>query len=262
VSVACVGDNCIDRYLGPPARDLPGGNALNVAVHLAHAGIETAYVGVVANDDDGELLLVAGRAAGVDMSLVEVRETGQTGVTVVGHDGADRTFVHEDYGVAADVRLDGTTARALRDRAWVHATRVAAPAVGLAALRAGGTTTSYDLGEDPDGDVVAAIAPHLDVAFASSPLGDAERLATWLREAGARTAVVTRGAAGALVVDDHGAHEVPADDVDVVDTLGAGDALIGAFIAARLAGADSQAALAAGSAAAARTCTHVGGWPS
>ncbi len=261
MSVACVGDNCIDRYLGPPERLFPGGNALNVAVHLAHAGIDTAYVGVMANDEEGELLLIAGRAAGVDMSLVEVRATGQTGVTVVGHDGADRTFVHESYGVAADVRLDGTTAEALRDRVWVHATRVSTPAAGLAALRAGGTTTSYDLGEAPDVDVVAAIAPHLDVAFVSSPAGDAEQLAAWLRTAGARTVVVTRGAAGALVVDDDGAHEVPAADVEVVDTLGAGDALIGAFIAARLAGADSQAALAAGSAAAARTCTHVGGWP-
>ena len=46
----------------------------------------------------------------------------------------------------------------------------------------------------------------------------------------------------------------------MVDTLGAGDALIAAVIAARGAGTEIEQALAAGSAAAARACTHYGAW--
>jgi sugar/nucleoside kinase (ribokinase family) len=48
--------------------------------------------------------------------------------------------------------------------------------------------------------------------------------------------------------------------VEVVDTLGAGDALIAGVIEALLDGADLAAALAAGGAAAAQACTHFGAW--
>ena len=54
--------------------------------------------------------------------------------------------------------------------------------------------------------------------------------------------------------------EVPAEPVEVVDTLGAGDALIAAVIAARIHGQDIEQALAAGAAAAARACRHYGAW--
>ena len=72
-------------------------------------------------------------------------------------------------------------------------------------------------------------------------------------------AVVTRGrqgslAPGATVI------EVAAEPVDVVDTLGAGDALIAGVIASRLRGMDLAQALAEGASAAARACTHYGAW--
>jgi sugar/nucleoside kinase (ribokinase family) len=53
---------------------------------------------------------------------------------------------------------------------------------------------------------------------------------------------------------------VPAQPVEVIDTLGAGDALIAAVIAARVRGQEIEQALAAGSAAAAQACRHYGAW--
>jgi sugar/nucleoside kinase (ribokinase family) len=46
----------------------------------------------------------------------------------------------------------------------------------------------------------------------------------------------------------------------VVDTLGAGDALIAGIIAAVLAGAGPEEALARGARAAAAACGHLGAW--
>ena len=54
---------------------------------------------------------------------------------------------------------------------------------------------------------------------------------------GAATAVVTRGAAGALAVVGERVLRRRADPVEVIDTLGAGDALIAGFISATIAGA-------------------------
>ncbi len=59
-------------------------------------------------------------------------------------------------------------------------------------------------------------------------------LATALLERGARSVVVTLGGNGAIVADASGAESIPAYDVPVVDTTGAGDAFVGA-VAAELA---------------------------
>jgi ribokinase len=70
--------------------------------------------------------------------------------------------------------------------------------------------------------------------------------------------IVTLGAAGALLVEGDGVTTVPALEVEVVDTTGAGDCLCGT-LAARLAAGDALAqALARAVAAASRSTTTAG----
>ena len=76
---------------------------------------------------------------------------------------------------------------------------------------------------------------------------------------GARLAVCTLGADGALAVDARGdEHHVPVEPVtSVVDTNGAGDGFMAGYLAAHLDGADVRTALAAGARQAARALgTH------
>jgi len=54
---------------------------------------------------------------------------------------------------------------------------------------------------------------------------------------------------------------MPAPDVTVVDSTGAGDAFAAGFVAARLRGGDEAEALAAGIAAGARAVQSLGGQP-
>ena len=79
---ATIGESCVDRYLPPISRDTPGGNALNVAAGLAAAGLPTAYVGAVGDDEEGCFVLAQGRARGVDMRHVAVAP-GRTGRTTI-----------------------------------------------------------------------------------------------------------------------------------------------------------------------------------
>ncbi|MGW8481581.1 carbohydrate kinase family protein [Microbacterium sp. NPDC055903] len=66
-------------------------------------------------------------------------------------------------------------------------------------------------------------------------------------DAGARLAVCTLGADGAVAIDADGAeHRVAAVPVDVVDTNGAGDAFLAGVLDARLSGMDVPRALEAG----------------
>ena len=70
---------------------------------------------------------------------------------------------------------------------------------------------------------------------------------------------VTQGVHGVSWLDDEGLRHRAADQVDVVDTLGAGDVFHGAFTLALAEGRCEEAAIAFGAAAAALKCTKPGG---
>ena len=125
-----------------------------------------------------------------------------------------------------------------------------------------GVPVSFDFGMESSAELVAQLAPRLEIAFFSGAGLDREQAVALGERAvavGAALAVVTRGRSGSMALNSS-VIEVPAQPVDVVDTLGAGDALIAAVIAARVRGQEIEQALAAGSAAAARACRHYGAW--
>jgi fructoselysine 6-kinase len=251
VSTACVGDNCVDRYVGDASYELPGGNALNVAVRLG-----ADYYGSVGDDEAGRMIVERAREAGAGVDGVLVRP-GRTGVTLVQLDGGERRFVLEEYGASADYRVSSDVAQRLAAYRWVHVARQPDAVAFAPALRAAGVPLSCDFCDAWDDAYAAELAPHLEVAFFSGD-GDAAAAAV---ERGARVGVATLGDAGSVAYVAGERIEQAALPAAVVDTLGAGDALIAAFIASALAGADVRESLRAGAGAAADACAHPGAWP-
>lgn len=258
--VASVGDNCVDHYLGAPALTLAGGNALNVAAGLSAAGLNSYYLGAVGEDANAELILDGARGAQVAIDRVR-RLPEPTGVTEVRlRSDGDREFVEERYGASAGYRPDADDIAFLRECRWVHCVNLADPEALIVQLD--GVPVSFDFGIESSAELVAQLAPRLEIAFFSGAGLDREQAVSLGERAvavGAALAVVTRGRRGSMALNS-AVVEVPAQPVDVVDTLGAGDALIAAVIAARVRGQEIEQALAAGSAAAARACRHYGAW--
>ena len=258
MNVACVGDNCIDRYLATGESQV-GGNALNVAVGLAQAGLQTMYCGAVGDDEDGRMIRAALDAQGVSTAWLETRPE-PTAVTLVElRETGDRVFAEEHFGASGAYRPGPEVLAQLDGCAWVHAAGLEDPGMLLQLEHA---PLSYDFSDAPDADQVATLAPRLDVAFVSAGGRDRAAASAQARElvaAGAGMAVVTRGGDGAMAWNGK-LVERSAEPVDVVDTLGAGDALIAGVIAARVGGLDIAAALDHGARAAARACTHHGAW--
>ncbi len=262
--LATVGDNCIDRYVPADRAATVGGNALNVAVGLARAGYPTAYCGAVGDDADGQFILETARAAGVDVAAVQVLDE-PTGVTTVAlQPDGERVFLAERYGASDLYRLDEHALTLLRGCEWVHAANLPDAAAALRRLGAGARRISYDFSDRADHRLRAALCPYLDVAFFSAPR-DAETeaiaIATAALADGAKMAVVTRGPAGSLVAGAQSLFTQPALPVSPIDTLGAGDAFIAAFITARLEGVELPEALRRGAESAAKTCEMIGPWP-
>jgi sugar/nucleoside kinase (ribokinase family) len=97
-----------------------------------------------------------------------------------------------------------------------------------------------------------------DVVFGSAddeimPLADADTIEAGMRRicTGRRIVIARVGDRGALVTTPQESFHVPAFQVEVVDTLGAGDAFDGGFIAARLNEVSVKEAVRWGNAAAA-----------
>ena len=261
---ATIGESCVDRYLPPIGLDTPGGNALNVAAGLAAAGLPAAHVGAVGEDEEGRFVLARAAERGIDTRHVAVvpGRTGLTTITVT-PDG-DRVFESEELGVSATFRPSDEAVEVLKTRSWVHATGPAEIVDALKAVAAAGVPISYDVYHPPRTERLHELAPLLAVAFLSAPGESAADAAELARDAivrGARAAVVSRGKNGCLMLAGGVLIEQPAVPSRVVDTLGAGDALIAGVIAALLGDSAPRVALERAAHAAAAACGHVGAWP-
>ncbi|MFD5781463.1 carbohydrate kinase family protein [Streptomyces sp. NPDC126933] len=108
---------------------------------------------------------------------------------------------------------------------------------------------------------VETLLPNADEAGLLTGLTDTADAAAELSRR-VPVAVVTLGARGALVAEAGAVRaRVPPVPARAVDSTGAGDAFTGAFLAARLAGADAVAAAVEGCRAGARAVTVTGGRP-
>lgn len=255
-----LGDNCVDHYrtLGVRAA---GGNAVNVAVNWARAGLRSAYMGAVGPDSDGELLRAEIAAQGVDVTHLRTLD-GVTAVTLIDltEDG-ERILAHEDFGVTADYVPDTGDLDFAAGAAIAHcSTPTGFQADTARALAARGVRVSCDFSTRHVLDGLRDV----DVAFYSweSTADDGARaLLRRALEAGASTAVVTCGRHGSLAGNAEEVVFVPAREVEVVDTLGAGDSYIAAFLAAWLERRPLIECAARGTAAAAECCQRFGGFP-
>lgn len=254
-----LGDNCVDHYrtLGVRAA---GGNAVNVAVNWARAGLRSAYMGAVGPDADGELVRAEVAAQGVDVSRLRTLP-GATGVTLIEltADG-ERQLVEEAFGVTADYRPSADDLDAVAGAAIAHCSSLSGFEEAVGGLAQRGVRVSCDFSTRHRRDGLRDV----EVAFYSweSTADDGAR--ALLRDAlagGATVAVVTCGRHGSLAGSDGELVFVPAEQVEVVDTLGAGDSYIAAFLQALLERRPLIECAARGTAAAADCCRRFGGFP-
>lgn len=256
LTVAVVGDNTIDRYVGPRGRDYIGGNAVNVAVQLAERGIDVRYFGAVGSDPEGALVGQELEARGVNVDGLVTR-SGSTGLTLMSVDASGERHIDDDrFGVSAQYYPTDAEIAAMAEADWVQIGMLPRATELRRALR--DLRRKARVGQDCS---VSDGYRDLSVAFESARPDDARAVGRAALSGGAELSVVTLGADGSIAFG--GAKEVsqPAVDVEAIDTTGAGDSFIAGFVTAFLQSLDLQRAMATGAAWAARTCTHFGGFP-
>lgn len=261
VRIATVGDNCIDRYLPPVERALVGGNAVNVAVNLRHAGHEAAYFGAVGDDAEGARIRAVLTHLDVDVTSLRTITPGRTSVTVIATspDG-DRHFVAEDFGVCRGYRPDAADMARLKTMSHVHIGWLDDEGFTRRELAQAGVSVSQDLSVNAEPKNISSNG--LSIAFVSCDGDDTEaqhRMMLTLQQ-GARLAVIMRGPRGSLASEGGKVFRGEALPITANDTTGAGDSFIAGFLSAYLAERPIAKCLAHGHAAAAQTCQVFGGF--
>ena len=254
-----IGDNTVDIYVDHGLQ-FPGGNAVNVAVLCKRMGAEAAYLGCIGNDALGDIIRDALVSEEIDISHLRVMSEPNSW-SRIRHVGTDRVFdgnnpsKRDAYGLTAE------------DFDWIGGFDLAHSSIyskledDLPRIRSAGPVLSFDFSSEYDDDYIARVAPHVDLAFLSSPDADAAACAALARRVasfGPSLVVVTRGAEGALAFEGDRIEQQPIVPADVVDTLGAGDGFISGLLIARLAGQQLTEQLAAGARSAAAVCAERG----
>jgi 2-dehydro-3-deoxygluconokinase len=249
-----------------------GGAESNVAAHLAEFGYRTAWASELGQDPFGDRIIQGLAARGVDTSMVHRHATLPTGVYFkepdVGH-GA-RTLYYRTGSAASHMSPENARDWPLPGTRWVHTSGInAALSASCSALTehllahaaTAGYQVSFDVnyrhalwGPDAAGPHLLALANMSTVVLVG--LDEAETLwgCTTADEVaellpGPRHVVVKDSATEAVefIRDDQTGTtvvRVPAQHVDVVEPVGAGDAFAAGYLAGLLRGDEPKDRLA------------------
>lgn len=262
-------------------RTAGGGSGANTACWLAAEGMSVTFCGRVGTDPFGREAIDWLRAAGVEPA-VAVDPTAPTGtcVVLVGRDG-ERTML-PDAGANSFLVDDDLPRGAFREGAHLHLSgytllNPGSRAAGRAALRRGrecGMTVSVDASSAAPLEAVGAKAflswiRHVDLLFCNADEAEvlmADRSSELSGQFLTRfvpEVVVKRGAEGASWYGRRAAEgvDVPAERVEIVDTVGAGDAFAAGFLSIWLVDGAPAAALTCGHLLAARAVSQPGARP-
>lgn len=277
--LACVGSAVLDRlfqmnklprdagkFVASGYIEVGGGPAATAAVAAAKLGREVHLIAPVGHDSTAASIIFELNERNVDTTWVHMIENATSSVSAVLVDEAgERMIINHRHPLIDGVPdwvndIDFTAYDALlSDVRWPRGNRLA-----LERAKDANVLTVLDADVCPDDmSPLVALADH--VAFSQPGLtrftgkSDPE---DGLRAAAERTdgiVYVTAGAAGCFWLDAGKLRHLPAFEVSVVDTTGAGDVFHGALLVALSEGMSGEQAVRFASGAAALKCTRAGG---
>lgn len=258
--------------LGTEVREGPGGKAANQAGQLVQLGVETELLARVGRDARGDGLAAAFSTAGIGTDLLVRDNETATGISLVLSAPGDYASIIVPGAAGRLSTADVDDAADAIRAAQILLLQLEVPAaaslraadIALASGRLVLVNVSPPLVEQTDD------ARHLLQRASILVMNEAEAealigvpnvpsaLSAIPGRFGASCVIVTKGDRGAVAVEDGRFVEQAAYRVDVIDTVGAGDAFLAAFAAARIEDAPLEACLARGAAAGALVASRRG----
>lgn len=260
MNVVTIGDNCIDAYINL-GEFHPGGNPVNVSVYMKRIGIDSAYIGVLGNDENGKIIRNSLIDKGVNIEHLKVRE-GKTAVSIVNLVNGDRVFGDYDEGVLKDFKLTDEDIEFALSSNLIHTGLWGKIENDLHKLYNKGPLISFDFADKLNNEMVYKALPFVDYCFFSYDKED-DYIKEYLIKAqkrGPKAAIATLGENGSIAWDGYRFTHAGIVEVEAVDTMGAGDSYIAGFMKGVLEGKSVLASMQLGAKTAAETLKYYGAW--
>ena len=244
-----------------------GGPVATGLVAAAKLGAETAYIGVLSDDNGGKFLKEDFEKYGVATDLIHVKSGYRSFASVLWlcGDKATRTCVF-DKGNLPPLELDAGQKQALETAAllMVDGNELDAAVEAAVLARGKGVKVLYDCGGLYPG--VEKLLAQTDIMIPSEEFSLGHTGCRTVEEAAKQLfdtyhpeiVVITQGKQGGILYDGRTVVPYPAFSVAAVDTIGAGDVFHGAFAAAVTMGLDYYQCCCFSSAVSALKCTGIG----
>ena len=238
-----------------------GGKGVNQAVACARMGARTAFVGCVGNDDAGMFLRGVLENEGIDTTMLRVVDM-PTGRAFINVDGRGENVIVVVSGANTQVGVAQKplvlpTSHVLLMQLEIPLETVAA---ALNAARKNGSVTV--LNPAPYKSLTGEILSLVDVIVPNETESAACGGTKVLLDSGVKAVVTTLGEKGAQIATGSTSSDVAPYKVVAIDTVGAGDAFIGALSAELARGLTIADAAAVGAVAGALATTVHGAVPS
>jgi len=244
-----------------------GGPVATGLVAAAKLGADTAYIGVLSDDNGGVFLKGDFEKYGVGTELVEIKHGFRSFASVLwlSADSATRTCVF-DKGNLPPLTLNDQQKNAVADAAllMVDGNELDAAVEAAKIAHANGTEVLYDCGGlYPNVDRLLALTdimiPSEEFAMGHTGKTSAEEAARELfSRYSPRVVVVTQGKRGGILYDGKTVTPYPIYPANVVDSNGSGDVFHGAFAAGVIKGYSFEKCCHFASAVSALKCTGIG----
>jgi len=244
-----------------------GGPVATGLVAASKLGIDTAYIGVLSDDNGGRFLKEDFIKYGVDVGFIEVKSGYRSFASVLwlAEDTTTRTCVF-DKGDLPPLELNDEQKNAVKNAEilMVDGNEMDAAVEAAKIAKQNGTRVLYDCGGLYEG--VERLLKHTDIMipseeFALGHTGEnsVEDAAKKLYETyNPEVVVITRGKKGGMLFNGKDFLEYPIYPAKVVDSNGSGDVFHGAFAAAIIKGYDFEKCCHFSSAVSAIKCMGVG----
>lgn len=233
-----MGDNVVDRYVNKKVM-FPGGNAVNFAAFAKKCGVDSAYLGVLADDMEGRLIRGALVELGVDVSGCTIFPDYATErCDVVLKDG-DRTFVGSGWEEGKEhrpLKLRAEDLDYLKGFDVIHCGCYAEMEDEMRKLDGFNCVRTFDFSSEEHyrtDEYLEKICPFVDIALFSGEQMNEEqvnRLQQKVRAFGTTYVLVTNGTKGQILFDGKTSYQGVVKLIKPVDTMGAGDSFFTAFV--------------------------------
>ncbi|UCC33923.1 MAG: carbohydrate kinase family protein [Candidatus Bathyarchaeota archaeon] len=224
-------------------KERPGGSAANTAVGLARLGLRVGFIGKVAEDREGRLLLKDFRDEEVDTTGVVVSKQGRSGGVMGYVDRKGERALYVDPGVNDSLESGEINLEYAKNTEFLHLTSFVADTPFHAQKDSLENLPDVKVSFDP-GELYArrgldSLKPLIRRSYVMFPNEHEVRLLTGrsykkgsevLLNEGARIVVATLGRRGCYITNGGENHLVEPSEVEVVDTTGAGDAFCAGFL--------------------------------